>query len=170
MNGRGDSQQHHEYAQRLFGWPLGRWTHAVTPMADPYPPDGQRQAYYSDAFPWGGKIRDYQVATPDGVELDWGWEGAHNRGAPTGRPEAGVLLRRFPVGGEDPRLPGRHAGRRRARLGLEGGLQPGALHGPPVLLLPLRRRVAPRDSGRRGAHERPRRGDPVLPPRRAVPA
>ena len=22
MNGRGDSQQHHAYAERLFGWPL----------------------------------------------------------------------------------------------------------------------------------------------------
>jgi len=30
MNARGDSQQHHAYAERLFGWPLGRWTHAVT--------------------------------------------------------------------------------------------------------------------------------------------
>ncbi|MEK6665164.1 MAG: ATPase domain-containing protein, partial [candidate division NC10 bacterium] len=86
MNGRGDSQQHHEYAQRLFGWPLGRWTHAVTPMADPYPPDGQMQAYYSDAFPWVGKVRDYQVATPDGVELDWGWKAAYNRALYTVRP------------------------------------------------------------------------------------
>ena len=23
-----------------YGWQLGRWTHAATPMADPYPPDG----------------------------------------------------------------------------------------------------------------------------------
>src|SRR6266498_5175974 len=43
MNARGDSQQHREYAARLYGWRLGRWTHAVTPMADPYPPDGQME-------------------------------------------------------------------------------------------------------------------------------
>jgi len=25
---------------RRYGWQHGRWTHAATPMADPYPPDG----------------------------------------------------------------------------------------------------------------------------------
>src|SRR3990167_3399027 len=39
MNGRGDSQQHAEYAERLFGWPLRRWQHTVTPMAPPLPPN-----------------------------------------------------------------------------------------------------------------------------------
>ena len=33
MNARGDSQQHHAYAARLYDWPLKRWTHTVTPMA-----------------------------------------------------------------------------------------------------------------------------------------
>src|SRR5438445_322470 len=35
MNARGDSQQHDEYAARLFDWPLTPWTHTVTPMTDP---------------------------------------------------------------------------------------------------------------------------------------
>src|SRR5438309_1567336 len=45
MNGRGDSQQHDEYAARLFEWPLKAWTHTVTPMSDPYPPPGQLEAF-----------------------------------------------------------------------------------------------------------------------------
>jgi RecA/RadA recombinase len=86
MNGRGDSQQHHAYARRLFGWELGRWTHAVPPMADPYPPDGQREARYLDAFPWTGRLRDYQVAAPDGAEFDWAWKAAYTRALYTVRP------------------------------------------------------------------------------------
>lgn len=78
MNARGDSQQHHAYAERLFGWKLGRWTHAVTPMAAPYPPDGALANCYSDAFPWAGKLRDYQVPTPDGPEFDWSWKATYN--------------------------------------------------------------------------------------------
>ncbi len=66
LNARGDSQQHHAYAERLFGWRLGRWTHTVTPMADPYPPPEQMETFYSDALPWAGRRRDYQVPTPDG--------------------------------------------------------------------------------------------------------
>jgi KaiC/GvpD/RAD55 family RecA-like ATPase len=79
MNARGDSQQHHAYAQRLFGWALGRWTHAVTPMADPYPPPEQLRAFYCDAFPWVGRLRDYQVPAGDGLEFDWGWKAAVSR-------------------------------------------------------------------------------------------
>lgn len=86
MNGRGDSQQHDAYARRLFRWPLGRWTHSVPPMADPFPPDGQLEACYSDAFPWVGRLRDYQVPTPDGPEFDWGWKAAYNRALHTVRP------------------------------------------------------------------------------------
>src|SRR5436190_22305252 len=59
MNARGDSQQHHEYARRLYDWLLGRWTHTVTPMADPYPPPGQMEAFYCDALPWVGKLLQY---------------------------------------------------------------------------------------------------------------
>jgi hypothetical protein len=65
MNGRGDSQQHPEYATRLFDWPLGEWTHTVTPMADPYPAPSQMSAYYSNALRWVGRVRDFQVPTPD---------------------------------------------------------------------------------------------------------
>src|SRR3989304_10417340 len=60
MNARGDSQQHSAYASRLYGWALRRWTHTVTPMADPYPSAGQRAARSSDALPWGGTGRDNQ--------------------------------------------------------------------------------------------------------------
>lgn len=86
MNGRGDSQRHAEYAERLFNWRLGRWTHTVLPMAHPFPPTGEMDAYYSDAFPWVGKLRDYQVTTPDGPEFDWNWKSAYNRALYTVRP------------------------------------------------------------------------------------
>lgn len=86
MNARGDSQQHHAYAERLFGWRLNRWTHAVTPMTDPYPPPEQMLAYYCDALPWVGRLRDYQVATPDGVEFDWNWKAVYNHALYTVRP------------------------------------------------------------------------------------
>lgn len=86
MNARGDPQQHHAYAERLFGWKLGRWTHTVTPMADPFPPDGALGNCYSDAFPWVGKIRDYQVLTPDGLEFDWSWKATYNHTLYTVRP------------------------------------------------------------------------------------
>jgi KaiC/GvpD/RAD55 family RecA-like ATPase len=86
MNARGDSQQHHAYAERLYGWRLGRWTHTVTPMADPYPPPDQMQAFYCDAFPWVGKLRDYQVPAGDGLEFDWNWKAMYNHALYTVRP------------------------------------------------------------------------------------
>ena len=79
MNGRGDSQQHDEYAARLFGWSLIPWTHTVTPMSDPYPSSEQMQAFYSNALHWVGRVRDFQVATPDGGgEFDWNWKATYN--------------------------------------------------------------------------------------------
>src|SRR5262249_47150527 len=86
MNARGDSQQHHEYAARLYDWPLGRWTHAVPPMAPPYPPAEQMTAFYCDAFPWVGKLRDYQVPTSDGLEFDWNCKAVSNHALYRGRP------------------------------------------------------------------------------------
>ena len=86
MNARGDSQQHHEYAKRLYGWDLGRWTHTVTPMSDPYPPEEQMRAFYSDSLPWVGKLRDYQVPTSDGLEFDWNWKAVYNQALYTVRP------------------------------------------------------------------------------------
>jgi len=86
MNARGDSQQHHAYAARLYHWDLKRWTHTVLPMAEPYPPDGQMQAFYCDTLPWVGKLRDYQVASPDGVEFDWNWKAQYNQALYTVRP------------------------------------------------------------------------------------
>jgi RecA/RadA recombinase len=87
MNGRGDSQQHDEYAARLFRWSLRPWTHTVTPMADPYPPAEQMDAFYSNALRWVGRTRDFQVPTPDGGwEFDWNWKAAANHAFYTVRP------------------------------------------------------------------------------------
>ena len=86
MNARGDSQQHHAYAARLHGWDLKRWTHTVLPMAAPYPPAEQMQAFYCDALPWVGKVRDYQVPTADGLEFDWNWKAQYNQALYTVRP------------------------------------------------------------------------------------
>jgi KaiC/GvpD/RAD55 family RecA-like ATPase len=87
LNGRGDSQQHDEYAARLFHWTLRPWTHTVTPMADPYPPDGQMDAFYSNALRWVGRVRDFQAPTPDGsLEFDWNWKATYNHALYTVRP------------------------------------------------------------------------------------
>lgn len=86
LNARGDSQQHAPYAERLHGWALGRWTHTVMPMSDPYPPPGALEARYLDVFPWVGRRSDYEVATPEGREFDWGWKAAYARALYTARP------------------------------------------------------------------------------------
>src|SRR2546430_3052176 len=87
MNGRGDSQQHDAYAARLFGWTLKAWAHTVTPMSDPYPPAGELEAFYSNALSWVGRVRDFQVPTPDGgVEFDWNWKATYNHALYTLRP------------------------------------------------------------------------------------
>src|SRR5207247_1916598 len=75
------------HAARLFGWTLATWRHAVTPMSDPYPPAAEMQAFYSNALPWVGRVRDFQVATPDGgAEFDWNWKAMYNRALYTVRP------------------------------------------------------------------------------------
>jgi RecA/RadA recombinase len=87
LNGRGDSQQHDEYAARLFGWSLTPWTHTVTPMADPYPTTEQLAAHYSNALPWVGRVRDYQAAALDGgLEFDWHWKAAYSHALYSVRP------------------------------------------------------------------------------------
>ena len=87
LNGRGDSQQHAEYAERLFGWGLRPWTHTVTPMAEPYPPADQMAAFYSNTLQWVGRVRDFQVPTPDGGwEFDWNWKAKYNHALYTVRP------------------------------------------------------------------------------------
>lgn len=107
MNARGDSQQHHEYAARLYGWSLRPWRHTVTPMSDPYPPAGEMAARYCDALPWAGKLRDYQVPTHDGaLELDWSWKAEYNHALYTVRPfvyfHLGAGCRRIVVDGVEP--------------------------------------------------------------------
>jgi KaiC/GvpD/RAD55 family RecA-like ATPase len=86
MNARGDSQQHAEYAARLYGWPIERWAHTVTPMAEPMPSEADLQAFYCDALPWVGKLRDYQVPAGDGLEFDWNWKAVYNHALYTVRP------------------------------------------------------------------------------------
>ncbi|MBI2216240.1 MAG: recombinase RecA [Candidatus Rokubacteria bacterium] len=87
MNARGDSQQHDDYALRLFRWTLTPWTHTVTPMASPYPPPDAMDAHYSNALRWTGRVRDYQVPTADGgLEFDWNWKAAYNHALYTVRP------------------------------------------------------------------------------------
>jgi RecA/RadA recombinase len=106
MNARGDSQQHHAYAARLYGWDLKRWTHTVTPMSRPLPPPDQMEAYYCDALPWAGRLRDYQVPTPDGFEFDWNWKAQYNHALYTVRPFVYFHLaagsRRITVDGIEP--------------------------------------------------------------------
>jgi RecA/RadA recombinase len=107
MNGRGDSQQHDEYAARLFDWALTPWTHAVTPMADPYPPPDQMTAFYCNALKWVGRVRDFQVATADGgTEFDWNWKAAYNHALYTVRPflyfHCAAGTRRVVVDGVEP--------------------------------------------------------------------
>jgi RecA/RadA recombinase len=87
LNGRGDSQQHDEYAGRLFRWALRPWTHAVPPMADPYPSAEDMAAHYSNALPWVGRVRDFQVPTADGGwEFDWNWKASYNHALHAVRP------------------------------------------------------------------------------------
>jgi RecA/RadA recombinase len=87
MNGRGDSQQHAEYAARLYGWALKPWTHTVTPMSEPLPPPDQMAAHYSNALRWVGRVRDFQVPTADGGwEFDWNWKASYNHALYTVRP------------------------------------------------------------------------------------
>ena len=107
MNGRGDSQQHGEYAERLFGWPLRTWTHAVPPMTEPMPPPEAMEAFYSNAFQWVGRTRDFQVPTPDGGwEFDWNWKAVYNHALYTVRPfmyfHFGAGTRRVVVDGVEP--------------------------------------------------------------------
>jgi KaiC/GvpD/RAD55 family RecA-like ATPase len=87
LNGRGDSQQHDEYAQRLFAWDLSVWRHTVTPMSEPYPSTADMAAFYSNALPWVGRVRDFQVPTPEGGwEFDWNWKAAYNHALYTVKP------------------------------------------------------------------------------------
>jgi hypothetical protein len=75
-------------------------------MADPYPSADQMRAFYCDALPWVGKLRDYQVATSDGLEFDWNWKAQYNQALYTVRPfvyfHLGAGTRRIVVDGIEP--------------------------------------------------------------------
>jgi hypothetical protein len=107
MNGRGDSQQHDEYAARLFSWDLRPWTHTVTPMAEPYPSADDMDRFYSNTLRWVGRVRDFQVPTPDGgFEFDWNWKASYNHALYTVRPflyfHLAAGTRRIVVDGVEP--------------------------------------------------------------------
>ena len=78
MNSRGDSQQHSEYAERLYEWKLKRWTHTVMPMSEPF----------------------------GSLELDWNWKAEYNHALYTVRPfvyfHLGAGCRRVVVDGVEP--------------------------------------------------------------------
>ena len=101
-------------------------------MAHPYPPADAMDAYYSNALPWVGRVRDFQVPTPDGGwEFDWNWKAAYNHALYTVRP---FLYFHFAAG-----TPARRGGRRGAD-GFAGRLHP---------VLHLRRALSKDDPPRR---------------------
>jgi hypothetical protein len=106
LNGRGDSQQHDEYAARLFDWSLTPWTHTVTPMTEPYPPPGQMEASYTTrSSGWGEcAISRCRHRRRLGVRLEL--EGAYNHALYTVRPfvyfHCAAGARRIVVDGVEP--------------------------------------------------------------------
>ncbi len=85
LTGRGDSQQHAAYAERLFGWRLTSWHHTPLPMSNPFPPAAELQHHLLDVLDWTGKVSDYQVVTPTGPQFDWSWNAAYARRLDTAR-------------------------------------------------------------------------------------
>jgi len=76
-------------------------------MADPYPPPDQIQAFYSNTCRWVGRVRDFQVPTPDGGwEFDWNWKAVYNHALYTVRPflyfHCAAGTRRVVVDGVEP--------------------------------------------------------------------
>jgi hypothetical protein len=56
-------------------------------MTDPYPAPDQMDAFYCNALRWVGRVRDFQVPTPDGAwEFDWNWKATYNHALHTVRP------------------------------------------------------------------------------------
>jgi len=82
MNARGDSQQHREYAERLYEWKLKRWTHTVTPMTEPHPPADQMDARYCDACRGSANSATIRFRRPTGASNSTG----------TGRPSTNHAL------------------------------------------------------------------------------
>src|SRR3989442_5903487 len=76
-------------------------------MSDRYPPAAELQAFYSNALPWVGRVREFQVPTTDGgVEFDWNWKASYNHALYTVRPfvyfHFAAGTRRGVVGGVEP--------------------------------------------------------------------
>ena len=56
-------------------------------MSEPYPSAADMAAFYSNALPWVGRVRDFQVPTPEGGwEFDWSWKAAYNHALYTVKP------------------------------------------------------------------------------------
>ena len=119
MNVRGDSQQHHAYAERLLRLALRRWTHTVMPMAEPYPPAEQMRRLLLRRASLGG-----QAARLPGAARRTG-----SSSTGTGRPpynHALYTVRPFVYFHLGAGSPAHRGGRHRAD-GRAGGLHP-ALH------------------------------------------
>lgn len=80
MNGRVDSQQHREYAERLFDWRLSPWKYEPAPWA-PALPDFEAVAAmaYCDEYNHTGRVADVQEGRDGSREFSWSWKAAHNR-------------------------------------------------------------------------------------------
>jgi hypothetical protein len=79
LTARGDSQQHREYAGRLFDWELQAWNHSVRhDQAIAIPPAGVLDRMrYCHEFDYGGRLEEYQVTRPDGREFRRSWLAAY---------------------------------------------------------------------------------------------
>ncbi|HZX60997.1 MAG TPA: ATPase domain-containing protein [Candidatus Methylomirabilis sp.] len=79
LTARGDSQQHREYAERLFGWELQPWNHTVRPgQSNPLPPPATvDRMRYCHEFDYGGRVEEYQVHKPEGREFRRDWLAAY---------------------------------------------------------------------------------------------
>ena len=56
-------------------------------MSEPYPSAGDMAAFYSNALPWVGRVRDFQMPTPEGGwEFDWNWKATYNHALYTVKP------------------------------------------------------------------------------------
>ena len=80
MNGRGDSQQHREYAKRLFGWQMEPWQYHPTSW-DPALPEEDRvlAMSYCNEYTDTGKVTDFQEGRDGDRDFSWSWKAAHNQ-------------------------------------------------------------------------------------------
>ena len=104
MNARGDSQQHHAYAERLFDWPLGA---GPTPSRrwPSLPPTEQMVAHYSTPSPGWASPRLLRRPRRR-ARVDLNWKATYGHALYTVRPfvyfHLGAGSRRIVVDGVEP--------------------------------------------------------------------